>query len=204
MPDSLEPLDGSELLEPRAAARHVLGSVIRRTLPDGTELLARIVEVECYFQEDPASHTYRGPTARNQAMFGPPAHAYVYLSYGVHWCFNVTAGQDGRGAGILVRAVEPLAGRSRMRELRGLPAGAPERMIGSGPGKLARALAIDLSLYGHDLGRRPLEVRGGGQVSADDVVLTPRIGISVAKDALLRYCIRDSVHLSRKVVSGGS
>ena len=167
-------------------------------LPDGQVLSARIVEVEAYFQADPASHTHRGLTKRNAAMFGPPAHAYVYLSYGVHWCFNVTAGKEGEGAGVLVRAVEPLAGSQVMRELRGLPAG-PERMIGNGPGKLARALAIDKSLYGHDLGTEPLQVLGGGTVAAADVQVTRRIGISVARDEPLRFCIKGSEFVSKKL-----
>lgn len=186
------------LLEPRAAARYVLGSLIRRTLPDGQVLTARIVEVEAYFQADPASHTFRGPTRRNAAMFGPAGHAYVYLSYGVHWCLNVTAGPAGEGAGVLIRAVEPVEGVPVMRELRGLPAG-PVRMLGNGPGKLGRALAIDSSLYGHDLSQEPLQVLGGGRVPAHSVVATPRIGISVAQEELLRFCLAGSDYLSRKI-----
>lgn len=193
-----EPLDPSILLDPLVAARYVLGAVIRRTLPDGPVLTARIVEVEAYFQDDPASHTFRGPTPRNAAMFGLPGHAYVYLSYGVHWCLNVTAGPAGEGAGVLIRAVEPLEGVPVMRELRGLPAG-PLRMLGNGPGKLGQALAIDRSLYGHDLSREPLQVLGGGRVAPADVVATPRIGISVAQEAPLRFCLAGSDFLSKKV-----
>ncbi len=196
---SLSPLDPAALLVPEAAARHVLGSMIRRTLPDGQVLMARIVEVECYFQTDPASHTYRGESKRNTAMFGPPGYAYIYLSYGVHWCLNVTAGPLGHGAGVLIRAVEPREGIERMRQLRGLPGG-PDRLIGNGPGKLAKALAIDSALYGHDLSLEPLQVLGGGSVPAGEVVATPRIGISVAQDALLRFCLKGSDHLSRRVV----
>ena len=193
-----EPLDPSILLDPLVAARYVLGAVIRRTLPDGPVLTARIVEVEAYFQDDPASHTFRGPTPRNAAMFGLPGDAYVYRSYGVHWCLNVTAGPAGEGAGVLIRAVEPLEGVPVMRELRGLPAG-PLRMLGNGPGKLGQALAIDRSLYGHDLSREPLQVLGGGRVAPADVVATPRIGISVAQEAPLRFCLAGSDFLSKKV-----
>lgn len=177
----------------------MLGAIIRRTLPDGQVLTARIVEVEAYFQADPASHTFRGPTARNAAMFGPPGHAYIYLSYGVHWCFNVTAAPEGEGAGVLIRAVEPSVGVRVMRELRGLPA-APLRMLANGPGKLTRALAIDSSLYGHDLREGPLTVVGGGTVPDDQVQVTSRIGISVAREEPLRFCIAGSEFLSRKVV----
>lgn len=165
----------------------------------GQVLTARIVEVEAYFQADPASHTHRGPTARNAAMFGPPGHAYIYLSYGVHWCFNVTAAPEGDGAGVLIRAVEPLGDVTAMREFRGLPDG-PLRMLANGPGKLTRALAIDRSLYGHNLRGEPLQVMGGGTVPADQVQVTRRIGISVAREEPLRFCIAGSEFLSRKVV----
>lgn len=193
-----EPLDREVLLDPLTAATYVLGAEIRRTLPDGQVLKARIVEVEAYFQADPASHTFRGPTARNAAMFGPPGHAYIYLSYGVHWCLNVTAGPEGEGAGVLVRAVEPLEGVEVMRELRGWPAG-PVRMLGNGPGKLGRALAIDSSLYGHDLAEVPLQILGGGRVRPAEIVATPRIGISVAQEAPLRFCVAGSDYLSKRI-----
>ena len=194
----LAPLDPARLLDPLAAARHVLGSVLRRVLPDGTVLTARIVEVECYFEEDPASHTHRGPSKRNGAMFGPPGHAYIYLSYGVHWCLNVTAGEAGRGAGVLLRAVEPIQGTGVMRQLRGLVSGSDVQLT-NGPGKLTRALGVDSSLYGHDLSLEPLQVLGGGRLSDAEVAVTPRIGISVAKEAPLRFCVADSKFLSRKV-----
>ena len=199
---SLEPLDGSRLLDPLEAARYVLGAVIRRRLPDGRLLAARIVEVESYFEADPASHTYRGPSSRNAAMFGEPGHAYIYLSYGIHWCLNVTAGPSGTGAGVLVRAVEPLEGVEVMRELRAMPV-EREPLLTNGPGKLTQALGIDQSLYGHDLRLEPLQVLGGGRVAAQAVEVTPRIGISVATEAPLRFCVADSVFLSRRVGKRG-
>lgn len=190
----MEPLDPLQLLDPLAAARYLLGAVIRRQLDSGEVLEAMIVEAEAYFQADPASHTHRGPTARNAAMFGPPGHAYVYLSYGVHWCLNVTAGRAGEGAGVLIRAAEPLWGLERMQELRGRP----DRQPLSGPGRLGQGLAIDSSLYGHDLSRPPLQVLGGGRVPPDEVTLSTRIGISKAKNALLRVFITGSPAVSRR------
>lgn len=191
---SMELLDAANLAEPVSAARHLLGSLLLRTLTDGTVLTARIVEVEAYFQEDPASHTFAGPTRRNVAMFGPPGHAYIYLSYGLHWCLNVTAGPVGYGAGVLIRAVEPLTGVARMEELRGRAG----RELANGPGKLTRALAVGPELYGHDLRLAPLQVADAGQLAEAQVIASPRIGISRAKDELLRFHMKDSVHVSRR------
>lgn len=191
---NVQPLDIDQLIEPAAAARYLLGALLERTLQDGTVLAARIVEVEAYFQEDPASHTFRGPTARNAAMFGPPGHAYIYLSYGIHWCLNVTAGPEGYGAGVLLRAVEPVRGLERMQELRGRS----DRELANGPGKLSRALAIGPELYGHDLRLAPLRIGNAGLLPADQVLRTPRIGISVAQDELLRFHISGSPFVSRR------
>ncbi len=190
----MELLDPANLTEPVSAARYLLGSLLVRTLADGTVLTARLVEVEAYFQEDPASHTFAGPTRRNAAMFGPPGYAYIYLSYGIHWCLNVTAGPEGYGAGVLVRAVEPLTGVARMEELRGLGG----RNLANGPGKLTRALAVGPELYGHDLRLAPLQLAGAGQLADAQVIASPRIGISRAKDELLRFHVKDSLYVSRR------
>ena len=187
-------LDPAALLDPPAAARWLLGAVVRHELPGGRVLSGRIVETEAYFETDPASHTYRGPTPRNRAMFGPPGHAYIYLSYGIHLCLNVTAGPEGYGAGVLLRALEPVDGIDIMRELRGRP----DRELTSGPGRLTQALGISADLYGHDLRKPPLTVTGGGTVPAELVTAGPRIGISRAVDEPLRFHVTDSLFVSRR------
>lgn len=154
-------LNSTRLTHPVEAAQYLLGATIIRTLKSGEVLKARIVETESYHQSDPASHTYRGQTKRNAAMFGPPGHAYIYFSYGVHWCFNVTAGEKGEGAGVLIRAAESLEGIATMRRLRG---NVTDSHLTNGPAKLTQALAIDNSLYGHDLHHPPLQVIDGGTV----------------------------------------
>ena len=120
-------------------ARDLLGAVLVHRLGDGTRLAGRIVEVEAYIGDgsDPGSHSHRGPTPRNRSMFGPPGHLYAYRSYGVHTCANVVCEARGRGAAVLLRALEPCEGIERMRALRGLGARSPERAIASGPGRLA-------------------------------------------------------------------
>lgn len=194
MVGGVQPLDPESLLEPAAAARGLLGALLERTLSDGTVLAGRIVETEAYFQDDPASHTYRGQTPRNAAMFGPPGHAYIYLSYGIHWCFNVTAGPAGYGAGVLIRAVEPVVGVTVMEELRGRGG----RELSNGPGKLTRALAIGPELYGHDLRLHPLRVLQDTQVPDSLVERSTRIGISAAREELLRFTVSGSEFVSRR------
>lgn len=194
-PASLAPLEPAALLDVEAAARHLLGAELRRVLPDGRLLSGKIVETEAYAPWDPASHSFRGRTARNAAMFGPPGHAYVYFIYGMHWCFNVSAGADGEGSAVLVRALEPLLGIESMRVHRN---GVADAQLTNGPGKLARALGIDRSLDGHDLRLPPLQIVGGGGVSEADVVVTTRVGLSAAKDAPLRFYVRGVRAVSRR------
>lgn len=184
------------LLEnPIEGARHLLGAVFVRTLEDGVILKARIVETEAYHQSDPASHTYKGISARNAAMFGPAGHAYVYLSYGMHWCLNVTAGKEGEGAGVLIRAVEPLQGIERMRQLRGDVT--KNTFLTNGPGKLGQALAIDMSLYGHDLSHPPLQLTKEPISAKNEIRATTRIGISKAADMLMRFYIKNNPYVSK-------
>ncbi|MDH5822855.1 DNA-3-methyladenine glycosylase [Luteimonas sp. RD2P54] len=144
----------------------------------------RIVEVEAYRgADDPAAHSFRGRTARNATMFGPPGHLYVYLSYGLHWCCNATC---GNGTGVLIRAVRPLAGIGKMREARGRPR--READLANGPGKVGQAFGIDRGHDGEDLvaGER-VAILDDGHHDARPLLVTPRIGISKAADFPWRW-----------------
>ena len=156
-----------------------------------------IVETEAYDQDDPASHTFSGPTARNAVMFGPPGRAYVYRSYGLHWCLNVVCRPAGHGAGVLIRAIEPTAGIETMRERRGLE---PLRLLCSGPGRLGQALGITHDVNGARLDRTPFRVvvpSGEPLAIASDV----RIGISKARERPWRFVLAGSRYLSRPLTA---
>ena len=154
----------------------------------------RIVEVEAYAPDDPASHGYRGPTPRNRAMFGPAGHAYVYRSYGVHWCLNLVCAGEGVAEAILVRALEPTAGRERMRARRGVDA---ERLLCAGPGRLCQALGVTGALDGHELDRPPFELQAAEH--AVEVACGLRVGITRAADLPWRYGLASSRFLSRRL-----
>jgi DNA-3-methyladenine glycosylase len=151
-----------------------------------------IVEVEAYDQEDPASHSFRGPTARNAVMFGPPGHAYVYRSYGIHWCLNFTCDVEGRAEAVLIRALKPEHGIDAMRARRGVDA---ERALASGPGKLCQALGITSEQDGLALDAPPFELLA--RVDTPEIVTGPRIGITKATELSWRYGVKDSPFLSR-------
>ena len=168
-------------------ARCLIGMVL---LVDGVG--GRIVETEAYDRLEPASHSFAGPTARNGAMFGPPAHAYVYLSHGIHWCLNMVCRETGHGAGVLIRALEPLAGLDLMRERRGVE---PLRQLCSGPGKLAQALGVSRALNGAALAGAPFALIR--DAAAPQVVAGPRIGISKARELPWRFGLAGSPFLSR-------
>ncbi|HVS16359.1 MAG TPA: DNA-3-methyladenine glycosylase [Thermoanaerobaculia bacterium] len=156
----------------------------------------RIVEVEAYRQDDEASHSFRGPNERNRVMFGPPGRLYVYLSYGMHWCANAVCEPEGRGAAVLIRALEPVAGLDAMRARR--PRARRDRDLCSGPAKLTAALAIGPEHYGADLRRGP------GPRLVDDGTAPPRrpgrgprVGISKAVDEPWRWWVEGNPHVSR-------
>ena len=152
----------------------------------------RIVETEAYDMTEPASHTFSGPSERNAAMFGPPGHAYVYLSHGIHWCLNFVCREAGHGAGVLIRAIEPLAGLDAMRVRRG---GEDVRMLCSGPGKLCQAMAVTRTEHnGKPLGA-PAARTAAGQGAA--LAVGPRIGISKAVELPWRFGEAGSRFLSR-------
>jgi len=152
-----------------------------------------IVEVEAYDQEDPASHAFGGPTPRNAVMFGSPGYAYVYRSYGIHWCLNFVCDVPGRAEAVLIRALQPERGLDDMRARRGLEA---ERALCSGPGKLCQALGIDRGHNGLALDAPPFELLARGAAPA--IVTGPRIGITRAAELPWRYGLEGSPFLSRR------
>lgn len=174
-------------------APELLGKILSHRGRNGLAS-GRIVEVEAYLGvQDPASHAYRGRTERNRAMFGAPGHAYVYFTYGNHFCMNVVTDREMTASAVLIRALEPLEGIDLMTRRRG---GRPLLELASGPGRLAQALGIDRSLYGCDLTRPPLWIREDGAAPA--WVATPRIGIREAADLPYRFVVSGSPFASRR------
>jgi DNA-3-methyladenine glycosylase len=152
----------------------------------------RIVEVEAYDHEDPASHGYAGRTERNATMFGPPGHAYVYRSYGVHWCLNLVCEDEGVANAVLVRALEPTHGLDQMRARRGQD---DQRLLCGGPGRLCQALGVTRAHDGLPLDRPPFELRA--REGPVEIVAGPRIGITRAAELPWRYVKAGSRFLSR-------
>jgi len=156
----------------------------------------RIVEVEAYHHTDPAAHSYRGPTARNAVMFGPPGVAYVYRSYGIHWCLNFVCEGEGSASAVLIRALEPVAGITAMRRRRGMAQGvSDERALCSGPGKLCEALGVTSRHNGLPLERAPFDLRA--RAAPPVIVVGPRIGITKAVAHPWRYGLKGSKFLSK-------
>jgi len=154
-----------------------------------------IVETESYERDDPACHAYVGLTPRTATIFGPPARAYVYLSYGVHSCLNFVCEPEGEAAAVLIRALQPRWGIDQMRRRRGRDA---LRDLCSGPGKLTEALAIGLDLDGARICEHPFEIRSRDEEWSEVRVGSgPRIGITRAAELPWRFCAQDSRYLSR-------
>lgn len=177
-----------------AAAQRLLGCVLVREL-DGRRLAGKIVETEAYHQADAASHSYKGRTPRTEVMFGPPGFAYVYFTYGMHYCMNVVTGPPGEGSAVLIRALEPLHGIEAMRAHRRT---APDTQLTNGPAKLCQALQITKSFSGHDLRAAPLQLEARPPLPCSAIVQTTRIGISRAQDRPWRFYVRGNPYISRQ------
>ena len=173
-------------------ARQLIGATL---LLDGVG--GRIVETEAYDREDPASHSFAGPTARNASMFGPPGRIYVYRSYGIHWCLNLVCREPGHGAGVLIRALEPLAGIETMRRRRGIVGtGGDLRLLCAGPGRVGQALGIGPQHDGLPVDEPPFELRPAGEPCS--LLVGPRIGITKAMEQPWRFGLAGSRFLSRR------
>jgi DNA-3-methyladenine glycosylase len=199
--------------KPAAVPAPVLGKPLKRAFfarsvhevaPDliGTTLLFNgvggvIVEVEAYHHTEPAAHSYRGPTPRNMVMFGPPGFAYVYRSYGIHWCVNFVCEKEGSASAVLIRALEPTHGLAAMRRRRGLE---EARALCSGPGKLTEALGITHAHNGLALDAPPFALHA--RTGKVDVVAGIRIGLTKAVELPWRYGLRDSKFLSKPFPDG--
>ncbi len=172
-------------------AQDVARDLIGRTLLVGG-VGGVVVETEAYDHTDPASHSFRGQTARNAAMFGPAAHAYVYRSYGLHWCLNIVCGESARGSAVLLRAIEPRAGIATMQSRRGVT---EVRLLCSGPGRLCQALGVTGALDGRPLDEPPFSIEGCS--STGEIAAGRRIGITRGTDTPWRFGLVGSRFLSR-------
>jgi DNA-3-methyladenine glycosylase len=182
-----------------AVARDLIGSTM---LFDGVG--GRIVEVEAYHHTDPAAHSFNGQTARNAVMFGPPGRAYVYRSYGIHWCVNFVCEEEGSASAVLIRALDPTEGLPTMRRRRKLT---DERLLCAGPGRVCEALGITGAHNGLALDKLPFTLLARAEEVA--IAIGPRIGISKAVDLPWRYGLQGSRFLSKpfrtpRIVSTGA
>ena len=191
--DGHRPLARSDLpIDTVSLARYLIGKVVARNLPEGVAS-GRVVETEAYIVGDAAGHAYRGMTRRNRSLFLEHGHAYVYLAYGRSYMLNVSSERPGTGAGVLIRALEPLDGIPIMQRNRGI-----ERLrdLARGPGRLTAALQVDLRLDGLDLCREGPLWLGRGDREPGEIGQSIRIGISRDADRLLRFYLRDSPFVS--------
>jgi DNA-3-methyladenine glycosylase len=180
--------------EASKVAPRLLGCILEREL-DGQVVRARIVETEAYDQTDVASHSYKGRTPRTDIMFGHPGHLYVYFTYGMHYCCNVVVGEEGYGAAVLIRAVEPFEGEAVLKTRRPYKTGIE---LTNGPAKLCQALGIDKALNGHDLTAAPIRLIITPPLPPRSIVTTTRIGISQGKDIKWRFYEKDNSYVSVK------
>jgi DNA-3-methyladenine glycosylase len=187
------------MLRPAPLGRSFFARNVHEVAPDliGATLLVKgvggvIVEVEAYHHTEPAAHSFRGKTERNAVMFGPPGYAYVYRSYGIHWCVNLVCEVDGSASAVLIRALAPTAGLAQMRRRRGL---SDPRLLCAGPGRLCQALGITYAHNGLALDRPPFALVARAEMP--DIVAGPRIGITKAADLPWRYGLQGSKFLSK-------
>jgi len=185
--------------KPRLLRRAFFARSVHAVAPDliGSTLLFRgvggvIVEVEAYHHTDPAAHSFRGPTPRNAVMFGPPGYAYVYRSYGIHWCVNFVCEAEGSASAVLIRALAPSEGLAAMRQRRGVT---EERLLCAGPGRLCEALGITAADNGRALDTPPFELYA--HTGAVEITAGPRIGLTKAAELPWRYGLKGSRFLSK-------
>ncbi|WP_219214897.1 DNA-3-methyladenine glycosylase [Variovorax boronicumulans] len=197
MPRPLQHLAAIDFDAPsEVVARALIGVTV---LVDGVG--GRIVETEAYDRDDPASHTFGGPTLRNAAMFGPSGRVYVYRSYGIHWCLNFVCREAGHGAGVLIRALEPTAGLAQMRRRRGLE---DLRLLCAGPGRVGQALGVDAGFNGKALDAPPFVlIAAPGEQPPVQVEVGPRIGITKAAEVPWRFGEKGSRFLSKPFRTAG-
>jgi DNA-3-methyladenine glycosylase len=184
----------------KSIKRRFFDRSVHEVAPDliGTTLLVDgvggiIVEVEAYHHTDPAAHSFRGPTARNRVMFGPPGFSYVYRSYGIHWCVNFVCEEAGSASAVLIRALQPTHGIPAMRRRRGLH---DERALCSGPGKLCEALGITIKHSELPLDQPPIALHA--RTGQPEIVKGIRIGLTKAVELPWRYGLKDSKFLSKR------
>ena len=176
------------------AAQRLLGCELIRTIHNKI-IRVKIVETEAYDQTDAASHSFNGKTSRADVMFGPAGHLYVYFIYGMHHCCNIVIGEEGNGAAVLIRAVEPIEGVETMQAYRA----AHGVELTNGPAKVCQALAIAMPMNGHDLTQPPLQLHSMPHIEEESIVTTKRIGISKAHDVMWRFYIKSNNYVSHSM-----
>jgi len=196
----MRPLDPDFYARPvLEVARDLIGCTVEHGHAAGV-----IVETEAYHESEPACHAFVGLTPRTRTLFGEPGRAYVYRSYGIHVMLNAVCEPEGVGAGVLIRALEPLSGIASMRARRGLPSGARVDELCSGSGKLTQALGVSLAENGSCLSSGPVRIGPrAGEWKSPPVIEGTRIGISRAVELRWRFCVADCRHVSRPRPAGG-